>query len=227
MAGRSLHLTYRPEQIGTRFDDVQGIDAVKAEVIRSLNLFLAHHSFASRWAGLLPGLLFEGLPGTAGPTWPGPWPPSGGPVLFVSATSFQSMYLRATAREIRSHFKGLATYLSGKGGRLRSASSRGDRRHAHRARQAVAEHQVSHSVAQMRRACRPAQWVVTRRTVVHTSVVSEGTGGVVNELLVQMQSFDEPTGFQRFISSIIGRINLLLPAHRQIPRPAAAVGPCC
>ncbi|MGB3014606.1 MAG: AAA family ATPase, partial [Candidatus Nanopelagicales bacterium] len=55
--------------------------------------------------------------------------------------------------------------------------------------------------------------------VVHTSVVSEGTGGVVNELLVQMQSFDEPTGFQRFISSIIGRINLLLPAHRQIPRP--------
>jgi ATP-dependent Zn protease len=55
--------------------------------------------------------------------------------------------------------------------------------------------------------------------VVHTSVVSEGTGGVVNELLVQMQSFDEPTGFQRFISSIIVRINLLLPAHRQIPRP--------
>ena len=60
VAGRSPHLTYRPEQIGTRFDDVQGIDAVKAEVIRSLNLFLAHHSFAKQMGGTSRrGLLFE------------------------------------------------------------------------------------------------------------------------------------------------------------------------
>ncbi|MGB2840492.1 MAG: ATPase, partial [Actinomycetes bacterium] len=41
-AGRSPHVMYRPEQISTRLDDVKGIDPVKDEVIRSLNLFLAH-----------------------------------------------------------------------------------------------------------------------------------------------------------------------------------------
>ena len=43
-------------------------------------------------------------------------------------------------------------------------------------------------------------------TVVN-QVMSEGVGGVVNELLVQMQSFDEPTGWQK--------------AARQAGRPAS------
>ena len=55
-----------------------------------------------------------------------------------------------------------------------------------------------------------------RRRPCHKSVVSEGTGGVVNELLVQMQSFDESTGGQRMLGWLADKLNLLLPAHRQI-----------
>jgi ATP-dependent Zn protease len=49
--------------------------------------------------------------------------------------------------------------------------------------------------------------------------MSEGVGGVVNELLVQMQSFDAPTGWQRVQSWGVDAANLFLPAHRQLPRP--------
>jgi ATP-dependent Zn protease len=51
------------------------------------------------------------------------------------------------------------------------------------------------------------------------NVVAEGVGGVVNELLIQMQSFDMPTGWQRIQGKAADVVNLLLPAHRQIPRP--------
>ena len=50
-AGRSPHVTYRPEQIDVKLDEVIGIDAVKDDVIRSLNLFLAHKTFASEMGG--------------------------------------------------------------------------------------------------------------------------------------------------------------------------------
>ena len=49
--------------------------------------------------------------------------------------------------------------------------------------------------------------------------VSEGVGGVVNELLVQMQSFDEPTGMQKLQAKLVDWVNLFLPAHRQLQRP--------
>src|SRR6476469_3352830 len=40
--GRSPHVVIRPEQIDVGLDDVVGIDVVKAEVVRTLNLFLAN-----------------------------------------------------------------------------------------------------------------------------------------------------------------------------------------
>ena len=64
-AGRSPHVMYRPEQITTTLDDVKGIDPVKDEVVRSLNLFLAHKAFANDMGGTpRRGILFEGAPGT-------------------------------------------------------------------------------------------------------------------------------------------------------------------
>jgi ATP-dependent Zn protease len=47
----------------------------------------------------------------------------------------------------------------------------------------------------------------------------EGVSGVVNELLVQMQSFDEPTGWQKTRGKLIDAINLLLPPDRQLHKP--------
>ncbi len=53
---------------------------------------------------------------------------------------------------------------------------------------------------------------------VRNAYVSEGTGGVVNELLVQMQSFDDPTSMQKFTAKMVDAINLLLPTGHQIHR---------
>jgi ATP-dependent Zn protease len=47
----------------------------------------------------------------------------------------------------------------------------------------------------------------------------EGAAGIVNELLVQMQSFDLPTGWDKLTSKFIDRINLLLPPARALSRP--------
>ncbi len=55
--------------------------------------------------------------------------------------------------------------------------------------------------------------------VVNRSITSEGVGGVVNELLVQMQSFDEVTGMQKFQAKFVDWINLYLAPNRQLKRP--------
>jgi hypothetical protein len=44
-------------------------------------------------------------------------------------------------------------------------------------------------------------------------------GSIVNEMLVQMQSFDAPTGGQKMRAKFVGAINLLLPLDKQLPTP--------
>src|SRR5947209_44050 len=63
--GKSPHVIYRPNQLTTRLDDVVGIDGVKDEAVKTLNLFLAHKTFAEAMGGKARrGVLFEGPPGT-------------------------------------------------------------------------------------------------------------------------------------------------------------------
>lgn len=109
LSARSPHVTYRPEQIDISLDDVVGIDGVKDDVVRSLNLFLAHKTFSSEMGGTpRRGLLFEGAPGTGKTHLARAMAKEAGvPFLFVSATSFQSMWYGATAKKIRSYFKAL------------------------------------------------------------------------------------------------------------------------
>src|SRR5205814_9668742 len=47
----------------------------------------------------------------------------------------------------------------------------------------------------------------------------EGIAGVVNELLIQLQSFDTPTASVRMVGAFIDIINRWLPQHRQLRRP--------
>jgi ATP-dependent Zn protease len=47
----------------------------------------------------------------------------------------------------------------------------------------------------------------------------EGVAGVVNELLIQLQSFDEPTRGDRVRGAFIDAANRYLPAHRQLRKP--------
>jgi cell division protease FtsH len=52
--------------------------------------------------------------------------------------------------------------------------------------------------------------------------MSEGTGGVVNELLIQMQSFDTAAARGADRNALTDRINAYLPAHRQLKRRPSA-----
>jgi cell division protease FtsH len=223
VAGRSPHVTYRPEQITTTLDDVKGIDPVKDEVVRSLNLFLAHKTFAAEMGGTpRRGLLFEGNPGT-GKTYlaKAMAREAGVPFLFVSATAFQSMFYGATARKIRSYFKELRKAARAEGGAIgfiEEIDAIGVKR-AGLSMSPAPGSVAGSSVAGFDVPSFLPATFASPATITHESVMSEGVGGVVNELLVQMQSFDELTGVQKVQGKLVDAVNLLLPAHRQLPKP--------
>lgn len=206
VSSRSPHVTFRPEQVDVHLDDVLGIDPILEDVRRSLALFQTHRQFAEQMGGTpRRGLLFEGAPGTGKTmTAKAMAAEAGVPFLFVSATSFQSMYYGATARKIRAYFAELRKAARAEGG-------------------AIGFIEEIDAIA-MRRgglldlsSASPAAADGSARTVVHRAI-SEGTGGVVNELLVQMQSFDQVTGLAKGVNKVIAAVNLLLAADRQIPQ---------
>ncbi len=217
MGGRSPHVTYDADQIPVTLDDVKGIDPIKEEVVRSLNLFLAHKTFANEMGGTpRRGLLFEGAPGT-GKTYlaKAMAHEAGVPFLFVSATAFQSMFYGATARKIRSYFKELRKAARESGGAIgfieeidAIAMRRGG----------LSSMTPGSSVTSFD----PPPFVpaTVLAAVTNPSMISEGTGGVVNELLIQLQSFDEPTGVQKLAARMIDYGNSLLPAQHQVRKPA-------
>ena len=220
-AGRSPHTTYRPEQIDVTLDDVKGVDAVKEDVIRSLNLFLAHRTFTREMGGTpRRGLLFEGIPGTGKTHMAKAMAREAGvPFLFVSATAFQSMYYGATARKIRSYFRALRKAARREGGAIGFIEEI----------DAIAMTRRGMPATYLPEGMDPAcAWSAAMTepygpmptTDINQSTISEGTGGVVNELLVQMQSFDEPSGGQKVRAWLVEHLNALAPPHRQLRRPA-------
>jgi cell division protease FtsH len=231
LGGRSPHITYRPEQIDVGLNDVVGIEPVKEDVIRSLNLFLAHKQFRDDMGGTpRRGLLFEGAPGTGKTHLAKAMAREAGvPFLFVSGTSFQSMYYGATARKIRSYFKALRKAARAEGGAIGFIEEI----------DAIAMARGGLSATPMPEYARmisccggleglPGEYVGDGSTYAasggatvrhRASPISEGVGGVVNELLVQMQSFDSPTGWQKVRSWGVDRVNPLLPVSHQFKKP--------
>jgi len=227
--GRSPHVMYRPEQLDTRLDDVVGLDLVKEDVVRSLNMFLSHASYAAE-TGAKPrrGLLFEGQPGT-GKTYlaKAMAAEAGVPFLFVSATEFQSSFYGATARKIRSYFKALRKAARQEGGAIgfieeidAIAVSRGGlgMTVAPELAPTTGMPLACGGLTGLQAGYTPASGGTSAPTI-HSSTIAEGVGGVVNELLVQMQSFDAPTGWQKFVARCTDALNLFLPPHRQLTRP--------
>ncbi|MGI8575580.1 MAG: AAA family ATPase [Egibacteraceae bacterium] len=205
-SGRSPHVRFRPEQIDVRLDDVIGLPGVVEEVTRTLNTFLAHALYTTRLGGTpRRGLLFEGPPGTGKTHLAKAMAREAGvPFLFVSATSFQSMWYGATARKIRSYFKALRKVARREGGAIgfieeidAIATTRGG--------------MPATPLPAVLRSCHgvPGAGLTTERFS-----SSEGTGGVVNELLVQLQSFDTPPAGDRAYNAVVEFVNGFLPAHR-------------
>src|SRR5579859_1653669 len=119
-AGRSPHVMYKPDEIDTTLADVRGAGVVVEEVVKTLNLFLAHKTFKDRMGGTpRRAILFEGPPGT-GKTYlaKAMAKEAGVPFLFVSSSAFQSMYYGQTNRKIRSYFKALRSAARREGGAI-------------------------------------------------------------------------------------------------------------
>lgn len=213
--GKSPHVRYDPSEISTTLDDVVGLGPVKDEVIKSLNLFLGYQTFREVMGGNpRKGVLFEGPPGT-GKTYMAKAMAheAGVPFLFVSSTAFQSQYYGSTGRKIRNYFKELRKAAAEEGGAIGFIEE---------------IDAIAGARSGMRYAPAPDGFDATRcgfdrlgRRVEQNS--SEGISGVVNELLIQMQSFDTPTSGHKFTGWWIDSLNRLLPTHRRISkRPTKA-----
>ncbi len=196
-AGRSPHSLIRPGETQVGLEDLVGIDPIKAEVVRSINLFLAHKTFRDTMGGSARrGVLFEGPPGT-GKTFVAKAmaKEANVPFLFVSASAFQSMYYGQTNRKIRSFFKQL-------------------RKHARKEGGAIGFIEEIDAIGATRRG-------------MGGSGGTEGVSGVVNELLVQLQSFDTPTRGQRLASAWIDLLNRYLPDGSKLPQAGRGARPTC
>lgn len=207
VAGRSPHVLYRPGDIDIGFSDVVGLGIVRTEAVNTLNLFLAHKTFRDSMGGNpRRAILFEGPPGT-GKTYMAKAMAheAGVPFLFVSASAFQSMYYGQTNRKIRAFFTSMRKIARREGGAIgfiEEIDAIAGRRGGMRASPVGGEGGLAEA----------GGGAVTRADM------REGISGVVNELLVQLQSFDEPTRSQRAWGGVIELANRFLPASRRIPK---------
>jgi cell division protease FtsH len=195
--GRSPHVRFSPEQIGMNFKDVRGIDIVLEEVARTLQIFLTYKTFRDELGGNpRRGILFEGRPGTGKTHLAKAMAAEAGvPFFFVSAPAFQSMWFGMTAFKIRSFFKALKKAARKEGG-------------------AIGFIEEIDAVGLARGGVQTSS--DTHPSMDVNRMVDSGSGGMVNELLVQLQSFDMPPFWGRVRNWFKDIANLFLPATRQL-----------
>jgi cell division protease FtsH len=201
LSGRSPHLMIHPEQVEVGLTEICGLDTQVDEVLRTLDVFLGYATFREELGGTpRRGILFEGPPGT-GKTYlaKAMAKQAGVPFLFMSASATQSMWFGGTASRIRSFFKALRKAARKEGGAIgfiEEIDAIGGSRDG-----------LGMSPA-------PGGMDGLSRTV--SNVISSGTGGMVNELLIQMQSFDQPPRLERVRSRVMAWINTYLPPEHRL-----------
>jgi cell division protease FtsH len=196
MTGRSPHITVYPEQVEVGLTDVTGLNLQVDEVIRTLDVFLGYGTFRDELGGTpRRGILFEGPPGT-GKTYlaKAMAKQAGVPFLFISATSMTSMFQGMTAYRIRSFFKALRKAARKEGG-------------------AIGFIEEIDAIASSRDRINPATPVSLDRSVSH--FLGQAESGMVNELLIQMQSFDQPRLRTRIRGKVLAWLNGYLPTSWQ------------
>ena len=196
VAGKSPHTLVRPADSRIRLADVVGASATRREAIESLNLFMNHQTFADELGGSPRRGLL--LEGA----------PGTGKTYLAKALAAEAgvPFLFVSASEFQSMFYGqtnkkIRKYFKA----LRTA--------------ARAEGGAIGFIEEF-------DAIGMARSGMGGSGGREGGAGIVNELLVQMQSFDLPTGARKMKGAWIDRINSLLPATMAIshsPSPTANI----
>ncbi len=197
-SGRSPHVVVRPEEIEVGLTQIRGLDGQVDEVLRTLDVFLGYATFRDELGGNpRRGILFEGPPGT-GKTYlaKAMAKQAGVPFLFTAAPAFQSMWFGMSGSRIRSFFKKLRKLARKEGGAIGFIEEidaiGGDRNGLNAS---------------------PDPTGLGRTA---SRFMGSGSAGMVNELLIQMQSFDTPPFFQRMKGGVIEWINGFLTPERRI-----------
>lgn len=188
-SGKSPHTMLRPSDMTIRLADVVGADATRREAIDTLNLFLNHETFAEEMGGTP----------RRGVLFEGA--PGTGKTYLAKAIAAEAEvpFLFVSASEFQSHFYGM--------------TNRKIRQFFKALRQSArAEGGAIGFIEEF-------DAIGMARSGMGHGGMREGAAGIVNELLVQMQSFDLPTGMDKFKSKLIDRLNLLLPPAKALSRP--------
>ncbi|MGH9124269.1 MAG: AAA family ATPase [Acidimicrobiales bacterium] len=188
-AGRSPHLQFRADELDVSFDDVKGADVVVEEVVKSLNLFLAYKTFQERMGGNPRRALLFEGPPGTGKTY----------LAKAMAKEAGVPFLFVSSSAFQSMYYGqtnrkIRSYFKA----LRAA--------ARREGGAIGFIEEIDAIG-------------ASRSGMGSSTHREGVSGVVNELLIQLQSFDQPPGSLRLAGGLIDFVNRFLPASRRIRKP--------
>ncbi|HEX6130206.1 MAG TPA: AAA family ATPase [Actinomycetota bacterium] len=209
ISGRSPHVLVHPEQVEVGLSDVKGLDHQVDEVIRSLDVFLGYATFRQELGGTpRRGILFEGPPGT-GKTYlaKAMAKQAGVPFLFIPAPAFQSMWQGMTAFRIRSFFKRLRKIARKEGGAIGFIEEI----------DAVAMNRGGVSSAAPEGTSPSAPGGAGLGRVRDAFMGSGDSSSMVNELLIQMQSFDQLPSGARLRARMIMWVNGFLPPRWQMP----------
>ena len=191
--GRSPHTVLRAEDSTVRLDDVVGAEQTKREAIDSMNLFLASETFEEVMGGK----------------------PRRG-VLFEGPPGTGKTYLaKAMAAEagVPFHFVAASEFQSMYYGQ----TNKKIRTFFKALRKAAREEGGAIGFIEEFDAIGGA------RSGMNSGSMREGIVGVVNELLVQMQSFDMPAPRDRLKAKAVDWVNKHLPRDRRLARPQSPV----
>ena len=189
VSGRSPHVRYRPEEISTNLDDVKGLPVVVEEAVRTLNLFLAHATFQAEMGGT---------------------PRKG--ILFEGPPGTGKTYLaKALAKEAGVPFffvssSAFQSMFYGQTNRKIRAFFNVLRKAARSEGGAIGFIEEIDAIGATRAGMGPGGG-------------REGVAGVVNELLIQLQSFDSPPWRVRWWGGVVESINRFLPPDHSLLKP--------
>src|SRR4051812_10385734 len=162
-AGRSPHILYRSSEIDVSLADVKGSGPVVDEVVKTLNLFLAFKTFRDRMGGTPRRAIL----------FEGP-PGTGKPYRAKAMAGEAGVpFLFVSSSAFQSMYYGQTTR------KIRS-SFKAPRPYARREGGAIGFIEEIDAIG-------------AARSGMGGSGAREGVAGVVNELLIQLQSFDQPT----------------------------------
>ncbi|MEY2452197.1 MAG: cell division protease FtsH [Acidimicrobiaceae bacterium] len=190
-AGRSPHVLYRPHDIEVGLNDVVGCDVVREEVVRTLNLFLANDTLREQ-LGASP---------RRGVLFEGP--PGTGKTHVAKAMAREAgvPFLFVSSSAFQSMYHGQTN-------RKIRAYFKALRAAARREGGAIGFIEEIDAIG-------------GARSGMGSSTAREGITGVVNELLIQLQSFDEPATGSRIRGWFLERLNILLREEVRVHKPRA------